>query len=171
MNRPRVLGYRDGMITACEAFALFAIEGDDALRARLGFADNPCIVVTPDIRPSIAHYVERFGQPPEALAFGFAAYLAFMRGEIQVERRAAGLAGSEDREGERIRAAWMRLEHRGEAALRELAREVCSDSTLWGTNLSKLRGWCELVSDNLLRITEYGMRPALEQHLGVSTSI
>jgi hypothetical protein len=48
---------------------------------------------------------------------------------------------------------------------------VCCDSALWGVDLAKVRGWCELVSDNLLRIVEYGMRPALEQHLGVSTSI
>jgi len=48
---------------------------------------------------------------------------------------------------------------------------VCRDATLWGTDLSKVSGWCELVSDNLLRIIESGMRPALEQRLGVSTSI
>jgi hypothetical protein len=46
-----------------------------------------------------------------------------------------------------------------------------ADASLWGEDLSKLPGWCELVSDNLLRIVDYGMRPALEQHLGVSTSI
>jgi len=262
----RTLGYRDGMITACENYALFAIEGDDAVRARLGFADDTRIVVAPDIRPyrerkvrvlngghtisvpvallaglhtvreatedalvgqfmrraildeivpsldvpdaepfardvlqrfanpfirhaliditlhattkmrvrlvpSIVQYTERFKQPPEALAFGFAAYLAFMRGEIQVERRAAGLAVPEDREGEKVHLAWAQLAHGSESALRGLVRDVCSDATLWGTDLSKLRGWCELVSDNLTRIIESGMRPALEQHLGVSTSI
>jgi len=259
----RLAGYRDGMITACEPYALFAIEGDDALRARLGFADDPRIVVTPDIRPyrerkvrvlngghtisvavallagletvreatedalvgqflrraifdeivpsldvpdaesfardvvqrfanpyirhsliditlhattkmrvrvvpSIVQYIERFGRPPEALAFGFAAYLAFMRGEIQVERRAAGLSVPVDHEGDRIRVAWAPAEIGSESALRDFVRSVCGDAELWGTDLSKLRGWCELVSDNLLRIVDSGMRPALEQHLGVS---
>jgi hypothetical protein len=65
----------------------------------------------------------------------------------------------------------MEHEHGSETALRDLVRTVCCDSGLWGVDLAKLRGWCELVSDNLLRIVEYGMRPALEQHLGVSTSI
>jgi len=262
----RLAGYRDGMITTCEPYALFAIEGDDALRARLGFADDARIVVTPDIRPyrqrkvrvlngghtisvavallagletvreatedalvgqflrrvildeivpsldvpdaesfarevlerfanpyirhsliditlhattkmrvrvvpSILQYTERLGPMPEALAFGFAAHLAFMRGEIQVERRAAGLPVPEDREGERITAAWARLEPGSESALRGFTRDVCRDATLWGTDLSKVSGWCELVSDNLLRIIESGMRPALEQRLGVSTSI
>ena len=262
----RTLGYRDGMITACETYALFAIEGDESLRSRLGFADDPRIVVAADIRPyrerkirvlngghtisvpvallagletvgdaikdnlvgsfmrrvildeivpsldvpdaepfardvlqrfanpyiqhalvditlhatakmrvrvvpSIVQYVERFDQAPEGLAFGFAAYLAFQRGEIQVERRAAGLPVPEDREGERLRSAWGRVKHGSEGALRAFARDACGDTALWGTDLSTLRGWCELVSDNLLRIVEYGMRPALEQHLGVSTSI
>lgn len=262
----RTAGYRDGMITACESYALFAIEGDDALRARLGFADDPRIVVAPDIRPyrerkvrvlngghtisvpvallagletvreatedalvgqfmrraildeivpsldvpdaeafarevlqrfanpyirhsliditlhattkmrvrvvpSVVQYTQRTGQTPEALAFGFAAHLAFLRGEVQVERRAAGLPVPEDRDGDRIRAAWSRLEHGSERGLRDFTRDVCRDATLWGSDLSKLRGWCGLVSDNLLRIVDYGMRPALEQHLGVSTSI
>ena len=262
----RAFGYRDGMVTACETYALFAIEGDERLRARLGFADDARIVIATDIRPyrerkvrvlngghtisvpvallagletvreatddnlvgafmrraildeivpsldvpdaepfardvlqrfanpyirhaliditlhtttkmrvrvvpSIVQYVERFDQPPEALAFGFAAYLAFLRGEIQVERRASGLPVPEDREGERIRSAWARVKHGSDQALRDFVREMCADVALWGTDLSMLRGWCELVSDNLLRIVEYGMRPALEQHLGVSTSI
>ena len=262
----RAFGYRDGMITACETYALFAIEGDEALRGRLGFANDSRIVVAPDIRPyrerkvrvlngghtisvpvallaglqtvrdatedpvvgqfmrraildeivpsldvpdaesfarevllrfanpyirhaliditlhatakmrvrvvpSIVQYSKRFGQLPEALAFGFAAHLAFSRGDIQVERRAAGLSVPEDHEGERIRAAWKEHEHGSETALRDLVRTVCCESALWGVDLAKLRGWCELVSDNLLRIVEYGMRPALEQHLGVSTSI
>lgn len=46
------LGYRDGLLTACELYRLFVIEGDDALRARLGFADaDPGVVVTADARP------------------------------------------------------------------------------------------------------------------------
>lgn len=47
----RVLGYRDEMLTVCETYRLFAIEGDDALRARLPFAGEAGVVVAPDIRP------------------------------------------------------------------------------------------------------------------------
>ena len=46
------LGYRDGMLTSCEVYRLFAIEGDAVLRARLGFADSdPGIVVTESVAP------------------------------------------------------------------------------------------------------------------------
>jgi tagaturonate reductase len=48
----RLFGYRDGLITACESYALFAIQGDERLRDALGFVDaDPRIIIAPDIRP------------------------------------------------------------------------------------------------------------------------
>jgi tagaturonate reductase len=45
-------GYEDAMFTECEPYRLFAIQGDDALRARLRFAEaDRGIVVAPDIEP------------------------------------------------------------------------------------------------------------------------
>src|SRR6185312_14866543 len=225
----RLFGYRDGLATSCEPYALFAIEGDDALRQSLEFpGDDWRIVVTGDIQPyrdqkvrvlngahtlvvpaallagletvrdavedlamgqlmrraifmeivpsfdvpepdaqdSFAHDVlerfanpyirhaladislhgtakmrvrvvpsivafgERYGRAPAALAFGFAAYIAFMRGEIQMERRAAGLAVPEDLDGERVRAAWLGVDPRSDAAVSDLARAVCADAAL-----------------------------------------
>ncbi len=46
-----MLGYGDAMLTTCEPYCLFAIEGDDQLRARLTWATDSGIVVTPDIAP------------------------------------------------------------------------------------------------------------------------
>ncbi len=44
------VGYDDALLTSAELFRLFVIEGDEALRARLGFADaDPSVVVTTDI--------------------------------------------------------------------------------------------------------------------------
>ena len=46
------LGYEDAMLTCCEPYRLFAIEGDERLRARLTWARADAgIVVTPDISP------------------------------------------------------------------------------------------------------------------------
>lgn len=46
------LGYRDDLLTIAEPYALWAIEGDEALRERLGFASaNSAILVAPDISP------------------------------------------------------------------------------------------------------------------------
>ncbi len=45
-------GYRDDLLITAEPYRLWAIEGDDALRRRLGFAEaDPGIVVTEDITP------------------------------------------------------------------------------------------------------------------------
>jgi tagaturonate reductase len=44
------LGYRDALLTTCEPYRLFAIEGDDEVRARLPFANGtPDIVIADDI--------------------------------------------------------------------------------------------------------------------------
>jgi tagaturonate reductase len=45
-------GYRDAMLTTCERYRLFAIEGDEAIRERLRFAqDMAGIVIAQDITP------------------------------------------------------------------------------------------------------------------------
>ena len=255
-----VFGYRDGLLTSCEPYAFFAIEGDDALRDRLGFANDARIVVSPDIRPyrerkvrvlngahtltvpvallagletvrdavedervgrfmrramfdeivpglaapdaeSFAHEVlERFanpyvrhaliditlngttklrvrvvpsivayqrltGRPPTSLAFGFAAYLVYMRGELQAERRAAGLRVPEDPEGDRVRAAWLRADLRSDQSLIDLARALCADTALWSADLLALDGFADLVGEHLARIVRQGVRAALDTHL------
>src|SRR6266567_2499385 len=44
------LGYHDGLVTVCESYRLFAIEGDPSLRARLAFADpDEGVIITPGI--------------------------------------------------------------------------------------------------------------------------
>src|SRR5919106_1372040 len=46
------LGYRDAMLTTCERYRLFAIEGDDTIRERLRFAqDMAGVVIAEDIAP------------------------------------------------------------------------------------------------------------------------
>lgn len=254
----RVFGYRDGLSTTCESYALFAIEGDDALRARLRFpGEDSRIIVAPDIRPyrerkvrvlngahtlmvpaalaagletvrdvvadanfgrfvtrvvfdeivpcldvpdaeqfardvmsrfanpyvrhaliditlhqtakmrvrvvpSIIAYAEQTRRPPVLLATGFAAYLHYMRGDLQVERRASGLAVPDDTEGERIRAAWRERDPSSDASLIDLARRVLADAELWGVDLTSLSGFAEVVAEQLVRIARGGVRSAID---------
>ena len=257
----RLFGYRDGLLTACEPYALFAIEGDDTLRARLPFANaDTRIIIAPDIAPyrerkvrilngahtisvptallagletvcdavaddrvgrfmrravfeeivpsvdvpdagtfarevfqrfsnpyirhaliditlygtakmrvrvlpSIVAYAERTGRAPTSLAFGFAAFLAFMRGEIQTERRASGLSVPDDPEGARIREAWHAVELHSDDAIADLARATCADDDLWGTDLSAIPDFADAVADDLVRIVNHGVIAALDDHL------
>ena len=45
------LGLRDPLITVAEPYRLWAIEGDESLAERLGFAGDPGVIVTRDIAP------------------------------------------------------------------------------------------------------------------------
>lgn len=256
-----LFGYRDGLLTACETYALFAIEGDDGLRDRLRIAGADArIIVTPDIRPyrerkvrilngghtisvplallagletvreavmndrvgafmrrvmleeivpgldvpdaesfardvlerfanpfirhaliditlygttkmrvrivpSILAFGQRFGRAPSALAFGFAAYLAFMRGELQSERRAAGLSVPDDAEGDRIRQAWLAIDLHSDEEIAALVEQVCRDHELWNTDLTAVSGFSALVAEHLIRIVRGGAVAALDAFL------
>ena len=56
--------------------------------------------------PTVARFAAQAGAPPPALAFGFAAYLAFLRGGLHARRQAAGLLVPADEQGGRVRALW-----------------------------------------------------------------
>ena len=258
----QTLGYRDELATACEIYRLFAIEGDEALAARLGFAKaDPGIVVTesiapyrlrkvrllngthtitaplallagcetvldamrhdlvsrfirrvmleeivpaldvpsaasfaretldrfanPSIRhaliditlqatmklrvrivPSILASAEQTGRVPESLAFGFAAYLLFMRGDIQEQRRRAGLNVPADDGAQRLAAAW----NAAGSDHMVLVRTVCSDTTLWSTDLTTVPDLAESVSEHLVALERDGAGSALDTHLSAVSS-
>lgn len=251
------LGYRDELLTACEVYRLFAIEGDDAFAQRLGFATaDPGIVVTPSVapyrqrkvrllngthtimtpvallagcetvldavqhdlvgafirhamldevvptldvpsaaafaqqtldrfaNPSIRHalfditlhattkmrvrvvpslvaYAARHRRVPESLCFGFAAHLLFMRGDLQRARRDAGSGVPADDASARLESAWRSAGSDHFA----LVRHVCEDVSLWGTDLTALPGFVQVVTDHLAAIEIDGAAVALDTHL------
>lgn len=255
------LGYEDAMLTACEVYRLFAIEGDEAMRKRLSFAASDAgIVVTPDVTPyrerkvrvlngthtamvpaallcghetvqeavedtqvgafvrrlmfqeivptleaegaeefardvfdrfsnpfirhallditlqatmkmgvrnvpTIARYVQRFGSPPASFAFGLAAFLVFMRGEVQAAARAKGARVPPDDQAEKLRALWAGVDREDDAALTRLARAFLADAALWERDLSALTGLTDAVATALIGIERDGARAALAAHL------
>ena len=263
----RLHAYRDGLLTTCESYALFAIEGSDALRARLGFpGEDQRVVVATDIRPyrarkirllngghtivvpiallaglvtvrdavrdrrvggflrrvmldeiapsldapgaetfanevlerfdnpyidhalvditlhgttkmrvrvvpSIVAFASQSGRPPASLAFGFAAYLAFMRGDLHAERRSAGLPVPTDSEGDQVRAVWQSLAPRSDDDFVELVRRVCSDEALWAADLAAVPGFVDLVGEHLMRICRQGVLSALDAQLTESATL
>ncbi len=117
--------------------------------------------------PSIVSYANSHGHPPAALSLGFAAFLFFLRGEIQSQRTAAGLAVPPDDAAARIRIAWKRFGDSDES-FAELTREVCGDSTLWGADLGKVPGFFETITEQLSSIARNGARATLVSHLAGS---
>ena len=255
------LGYRDDMLTACEVYRLFAIEGDEALAERLGFpAADPGVIVTPDISPyrerkvrvlngthtamvpaallcghqtvqeavedelvgrfvrrlmfreivptldaagaeefarevfdrfsnpfirhelfditlqatmkmrvrnvpTILRYASRTGAAPASFAFSLAAFLTFMRGELQAAARARGTRVPTDDQAGKLARLWGEADARDERAFAELARVFLSDQQLWETDLTAVPGLVEAVSRDLERIERTGPRAALAAHL------
>ncbi len=126
--------------------------------------------------PSLVRFASLTGAPPPALAFGFAAYLAFMRGGAQARRRAAGLPVPADEQGAAVRALWDAhlpalpadadgtAPHAGApdaAALAPFARAACGDAALWGADLAALPGFAGAVAGALARILAEGADAAL----------
>jgi tagaturonate reductase len=109
--------------------------------------------------PSIVRAAERSGAVPAALAFGFAAYLLFIRRSMQ------GLTAGVDSDGERVRAIWSGFSGDTDAAFHRVAFDACADDALWHTNLCRVSGFVDLVAAELVRMNRLGVAAALDEHL------
>lgn len=115
---------------------------------------------------SIVTYANRMGHAPSALAFGFAAYLLFMRGDMHEALRAAGRAVPADDAGEAVNSAWKDLRDTGATEkARRIADVVCSNESLWGTDLRKLEGFADEVAVHLEMMLRDGVDAALQDYL------
>ena len=121
------------------------------------------------IVPLVARYAARTGRVPASIAFGFAAYLLFMRGDVQLARRNAGERVPADDHAEALRALWAR--HGGEsgAGIARLVDDACGDESLWGTDLRRVAGFAAAVTESLTRMVHDGVPAALEAHLAEVT--
>ncbi|MEJ2502862.1 MAG: tagaturonate reductase [Gemmatimonadota bacterium] len=110
--------------------------------------------------PSLLAHAERNGDSPPSLAFGFAAFLLFQRGDLQDDRRHAGLSVPPDDAGEAIRRAWAE-----EPTPDDVVRRVLRDATLWGTDLTTVPGFEHAVRSGLEQLLRQGPSAALRSHL------
>lgn len=117
------------------------------------------------IVPSIVQYHALNGRLPRALAFGFATYLLFMRGELQDRWRATGNPGPPDDQEAKLRGLWAAAGDGSEAAIAGLVQRVASDQELWETDLSALPGFVDLVTADLRAALQLGVETALTRAL------
>ena len=112
--------------------------------------------------PSIVDFSSKEGRVPELIAFGFAAFLLFLRGDLQNERKAAGLAIPVDELSSKVRDLWMENGNHASAAI---ARDACADADLWGADLLAIPGFEDAVATHLAKMSDVGVRAALTQLL------
>ncbi len=115
--------------------------------------------------PSILAYAEREGRAPAGLTFGFAAYLVFMRGEIQEARAAAHMPVPMDGAARRIGDAW-RAAGKSRDKIAAMVRDLCADSERWGADLTAVPGFAQTVADYVTAILRSGVRSGLQTELG-----
>ena len=112
--------------------------------------------------PTLVRAAEMRGGVPDTLAFGLAAHLLFLRGDLQRRRVIAGQTVPPDDLGERIRLAWTALSPEPDRiALHAMVHTTLSDSEIWGVDLSRLPMFVESVSLQLARIMTLGADRAL----------
>jgi tagaturonate reductase len=109
--------------------------------------------------PSILDFTAREHRVPELIAFGFAAFLLFLKGDLQQKRIANGLTVPADAHGAAIRDLWTRY------PAKSVAHSACADETLWGVDLTTITGFQEAVTNHLVRMEQAGVRTSLQQTL------
>jgi tagaturonate reductase len=120
--------------------------------------------------PTILRYAESAGRAPTLHTVGFAAYLLFMRGDLQEARRAAGFPVPPDDQGEQIRSLWTRVQTGDAAELDWLVEQACRNESIWGTDLTRVPGFRESVTRTLIRMTHEGVPAVLDSALGATAS-
>ena len=116
--------------------------------------------------PSIVAYTERMSHAPSALAFGFAAYLLFMRGDFQEAARAGGENVPADDAGQQVAAAWTPVNDESVVATaRRVTDAVCSNESLWGIDLRMGGGFADEVAGHLATMLKDGVEVALDEYL------
>ena len=125
--------------------------------------------------PTIVRYHEKFKKAPPLLAFGFAAYLFFMRGVEKQNGKIYGRNGDElypinDEQAEYFYEVWQRVQNPDAAALERLVKTVCSNESLWGTSLASLTGFVAAVSFGLKNMAHAGMAQALASALSAEVA-
>jgi tagaturonate reductase len=114
------------------------------------------------IVPTLVRCVEQTARVPEGLAFGVAAHLLYLRGDLADQRRAAGLPVPMDELGERVRHAWRDVSDPSASALLTFVEHVLGDSTLWECDLRTLPRFPQQVAQHLSSILRHGVEHALD---------
>jgi tagaturonate reductase len=110
--------------------------------------------------PAITDFYERERRIPELIAFGFAAFVRFLRGDLHHERRAAGLPIPADEHASFVRDLWTSGKNYA-----TIVHEALSNQSIGGDELMSVPGFDESVTSHLARMEELGVRTALSQIL------
>ncbi|MFQ5648408.1 MAG: tagaturonate reductase [bacterium] len=118
--------------------------------------------------PTIEKYYEKFGEAPLQICFGFAAYLLFMRAIAEDNDSFSGQRGDEiypinDSQAAYFYHKWREVDAQRRESIHAFVESICSNVTLWGSDLAHLPGFVEVVANNLNEMISEGVERALRQ--------
>lgn len=114
--------------------------------------------------PSIVGFATRTGRTPSSLAFGFAAFLSYMRDADAHATARIGRRVRPDDHAAAVSAYWRDADG-STAATALIADRICGDVSLWGTDLRAVPGFLDAVTEDLIAIQRDGIVAALGAHL------
>lgn len=114
---------------------------------------------------TIQRYYKQFGTVPKHFALGFAAYLLFMKavkqeGSQYFGQRGEGFYLINDDQAAYFYEKWQGITAETAAGL---VQSILSNPQIWDTNLTKLSGFAEAVSDYLVEMMNTGVKATLEK--------
>jgi tagaturonate reductase len=123
--------------------------------------------------PTILRYYQKMKKTPRLIAFGFAAYLLFMRGVEKEGDKIFGRRGEElypinDDQAGYFFGQWRAVEANAPQALENFVSTVCGNENLWGAPLAALPGFAEAVSENLFLMLQEDVHTAMQRRMIVS---
>ena len=120
--------------------------------------------------PLLINHYKDHDSVPSLFALGFAAYLYFMKAVKQKGKEYFGeVNGKEYLIEDPIAAEFYRIWN--DRNVKDVVNEVLKDISIWGEDLSLLKGFGKAVEDNLNSIINNGMRANLEAYYSKKTIV
>jgi tagaturonate reductase len=119
---------------------------------------------------TILNYYDRFNKVPRLFALGFAAYLLFMKAVREENGKYFGERSGKpypinDDFAAYFYTAWQGIDISKAKSIQGLTKSVLSDTSLWGTDLSQLKGFTEAVSQHLWAMSQHGVKAVVEEQV------
>lgn len=111
--------------------------------------------------PVLLNYAEKFNAVPDLMAFGFAAYINFMKSEL-IDGKFYGKLNNQRYLINDDKAADLQT-HFNNNPEDKIVNVILSDTVLWGTNLTELPGFAKSVSKYYKEINESSIQQVLNK--------
>lgn len=119
--------------------------------------------------PVLFKYYERFNTFPDYMALGFAAFLLFMKSELENGKYTGAVNGAaytiQDDQAAYFSSTWK------ESGLEDMVMKVLANESLWGRNLASLPGFAEAVTQHLQSLLKSGAKQTIRNLLTDKTVV